>query len=102
MPDIIYVVDDNEINLKMVSTALRRAGYDVGTARSAVGVLVEIGTVHPSLAILDVMMPDIDEHLKAFKAGADDFIAKPFTPQELQALAKVGEVILLATATPGR
>jgi pilus assembly protein CpaE len=118
MPDIIYVVDDNEINLKMVSTALRRAGYDVVTASSAAGALSDIGTVRPSLAILDVMMPDIDgyelcrqlrsrpdtarlpiiiltalteidERLKAFEAGADDFIAKPFNPQELQARVKV-------------
>ncbi len=118
MPDTIYVVDDNEINLKMAAAVLQPAGYTVVTAQSAAQALSDIGTVRPVLAILDVMMPDvdgyelcrqlrarsdtarlpiiilttlteIDERLKAFEAGADDFIAKPFNPQELLARVKV-------------
>ena len=118
MTDTIYVVDDNEINLKMVSAALKFVGYEVITAQNAAEVLSNIETVRPVLAILDVMMPDmdgyelcrqlrsrpdtaqipiiilttlseLDERLKAFEAGADDFIAKPFNPQELQARVKV-------------
>jgi len=118
MADLIYIVDDNEINLKMVSTALQAVGYEVETAHNAAEILSDVDTVRPALAILDVMMPDmdgyelcrqlrsrpetanlpiiilttlseIDERLKAFEAGADDFIAKPFNPQELQARVKV-------------
>jgi len=125
MTDTIYVVDDNELNLKIVSAALRSVGYEVATAQNAAEVLANIGYVHPVLAILDVMMPDmdgyelcrqlrsrpdtsslpiiilttlseLDERLKAFDAGADDFIAKPFNPQELQARVKV----LLRRFTP--
>jgi len=125
MTDTIYVVDDNELNLKIVSAALKSVGYEVVTAQSAAEVLSNIGTVRPALAILDVMMPDmdgyelcrqlrsrpdtsqipiiilttlseLDERLKAFDAGADDFIAKPFNPQELQARVKV----LLRRLTP--
>ncbi len=118
MTDTIYVVDDNEINLKIVSAALQAVGYAVATAQNAAEALSNIEDVHPVLAILDVMMPDmdgyelcrqlrarpetsqipiiilttlseLDERLKAFEAGADDFIAKPFNPQELQARVKV-------------
>lgn len=118
MPETIYVVDDNELNLKIISAALKSVGYAVFTAQNAATVLENIGSVNPSLAILDVMMPDmdgyelcrrlrarpdtsnipiiiltalteLDERLKAFDAGADDFIAKPFQPQELQARVKV-------------
>jgi pilus assembly protein CpaE len=118
MTETIYIVDDNELNLKVISVALKSVGYEVFMAQSGAAALENIGSVNPSLAILDVMMPDmdgyelcrrlrarpdtakipiiiltaltaLDERLKAFDAGADDFIAKPFQPQELQARVKV-------------
>ncbi len=114
----IFIVDDSEMNLKMVSALLGKEGYEVITAMNAEQALGKIGPAAPELAILDVMMPDmdgyelcrrlrerpdtahipiiiltalseLDERLKAFDAGADDFIAKPFQPQELLARIKV-------------
>lgn len=114
----ILAVDDNEINLKMVSATLKGDEYEVFTASNAAEALASVGQIGPSLIILDVMMPDmngyelcrclrgradtatvpiiiltalseLDERLKAFEAGADDFIAKPFQPQELLARIKV-------------
>ncbi len=114
----ILVVDDTELNLKMVSAILVRDGYEIITARNGDEALKVIKSTPPALAILDVMMPDMDgytlcEHLrqnpttekipiiiltalsgvedkiKAFDSGADDFLAKPFEPQELRARVKV-------------
>jgi len=118
MPLPILVVDDNEMTLKMVSATLKGEEYEVHTAQSGEEALRQINSIRPALAVLDVMMPDmdgyelcrrlrqlpvsahipiimltafseIDERLKAFESGADDFMPKPFQPQELQARIKV-------------
>jgi pilus assembly protein CpaE len=114
----ILVVDDTELNLKMVSAILVKDGYEVITARNGTEALGVIKSSPPALAILDVMMPDMDgyalcghlrqtpttakipiiiltalsgveDKIKAFDSGADDFLAKPFEPQELRARIKV-------------
>ena len=114
----ILVVDDTDLNLKMVSAILGKDGYEIVTARNGFEALEVIKTSPPALAILDVMMPDMDgytlcghlrkipstakipiiiltalsgveDKIKAFDSGADDFLAKPFEPQELRARIKV-------------
>lgn len=114
----ILVVDDVELNLKMVSAILMKDGYQVITARNGFEALETVKSNPPALAILDVMMPDMDgytlcerlrqatstakipiiiltalsgveDKIKAFDSGADDFLAKPFEPQELRARIKV-------------
>jgi pilus assembly protein CpaE len=114
----ILVVDDTELNLKMVGAILAKDGYEVLTARNGFEALEVIQSTPPALAILDVMMPDMDgytlcgrlrqtpttekipiiiltalsdveDKMKAFDSGADDFLAKPFEPQELRARIKV-------------
>jgi pilus assembly protein CpaE len=118
MPIQILVVDDTELNLKLVSAILVKDGYEVITARNGLEALEVIKTSPPALAILDVMMPDmdgytlcgrlrqnsgtakipiiiltalsgVDDKIKAFDSGADDFLGKPFEPQELRARIKV-------------
>jgi len=118
MPARILVVDDTELNLKMVSAILVKDGYEVITARNGFEALEVIKISPPALAILDVMMPDmdgytlcqhfrqtpvtaripiiiltalsgVDDKIKAFDSGADDFLGKPFEPQELRARIKV-------------
>jgi two-component system sensor histidine kinase ChiS len=107
MPYRILVVDDNEINLSLVAKILELEGYEVTVARNGMEAIQSVIHDMPNLAILDVMMPDMDgyelcqrlrqppisasmpivmltamnsdmEKKLAFEAGANDIWSKPF------------------------
>jgi CheY-like chemotaxis protein len=107
MPYRILVVDDNEINLTLVAKILELEGYEVTGARNGMEAIQSIIHDKPNLAILDVMMPDMDgyelcqrlrqppisasmpivmltamnsdmEKQLALEAGANDIWSKPF------------------------
>jgi DNA-binding response OmpR family regulator len=116
----ILIAEDEPDIRDLVSFRLERAGYDVILAEDGQEAL-EMAIEHrPDLAILDVMMPRMDgleltrriraeETIKAmpiilltasvqdqavtegFRAGADDYMRKPFSPQEL--LSRVEAVL---------
>ena len=115
MPLRILVVDDEAINLKLVSRLLEMEGYEVITAQSGDASLRLIEQTPPDMALLDVMMPDMDgyelcrrlrqnprtagipivmltamvdenERLKGIEAGADDCLPKPFDVEMLRTL----------------
>jgi len=115
MPLRILVVDDEPINLKLVSRLLEIEGYEVITAQSGDASLRLIEQTPPDMALLDVMMPDMDgyelcrrlrqnprtagipivmltamvdenERLKGIEAGADDCLPKPFDVELLRTL----------------
>lgn len=118
MTNRILAVDDNQVNLKVVSATLAQANYEVFTATSGPEALGRLSEVKPDLILLDINMPDMDgyevcrrlranpitahipvimltahdtleEKMKGFEAGADDYLTKPFQPAELQARIKV-------------
>jgi FixJ family two-component response regulator len=106
----VYVVDDDEGFLRSMNRLLRAAGYDVRTFPSAREFLAAHRASAPSCLLLDLRMPgvsglDLQAQLaasgndlpivflsghaefhagvRAMKAGAIDFLAKPFTEAEL-------------------
>lgn len=111
---LILVVDDDEDLRILARRALVRGGHRVIEAPGGIAGLDLIATQHPDLVVLDLNMPDIDgfevlRRLRAdesipsvpvivltahgdeesardsFELGATDFLAKPFTPPQLDA-----------------
>lgn len=109
----ILVVDDQNVNLRVVGTLLVRQGYEVITAGSGEEALQRYVESPPDLILLDMMMPGMDGFdvlaslhelgplqvpvvfvtaahdrdllLRAFDAGVVDYVTKPFLPEELLA-----------------
>jgi DNA-binding response OmpR family regulator len=106
----VLVVDDDPKIVELVRTYLRRAGYEVVTAADGEDALRQIVDAKPCLVVLDVMLPGVDglmltRHLREVRQkvpilmmsargtvddrirglvdGADDYLAKPFSPAEL-------------------
>jgi DNA-binding response OmpR family regulator len=111
---VLLVADDDEDILALVQLRLSRSGFEVIVARDGQEALQLAQDRHPDLAVLDWMMPKATglEVLRAIRAdsatadipvvlltarasesdiqegldaGAADYIAKPFSPQELAA-----------------
>jgi len=111
---LVLVADDDRDILELVAFRLERAGYDVVTADDGAQALAAADKRAPDLAVLDVMMPRLDGYevtrrlrgrtdteripvilltarvqeadiQRGFDAGADDYLKKPFSPQELRA-----------------
>ncbi len=113
----ILVVDDEVQLAGLVSFHMKMAGFDVITALDGKKALELSLCEKPDLIILDLMIPEIDgwqvcerlkrgaatkniavtmlsaraeieDKLKGFEAGADDYVTKPFSPGELVARVK--------------
>jgi DNA-binding response OmpR family regulator len=109
---LILVADDDDDVRELVVFRLERAGYDVVTAADGQQAVELARERHPDLCVIDVMMPKLDGYqvtrrlretdglstvpvllltasvqeaavAEGFEAGADDYIKKPFSPQEL-------------------
>lgn len=56
----ILCVDDNDVNLYMISAILRRAGFEVDTAKDGESGIAAIAAAPPDLVLMDIQMPGID------------------------------------------
>jgi two-component system OmpR family response regulator len=119
----ILVVDDDAHLREVVRFALARAGHAVELACDGVAALARIGDGGVELVVLDVLMPELDglavcralggqvpivflssrgeelDRVLGLELGADDYLAKPFSPREL--VARVAAVLRRAGARAG-
>jgi len=71
--DVILVVDDNEMNLKLLCWLLEKSGYEVHAATDATTARAAIRAVRPQLVLMDIQLPDIDglQLTREFKADPE-------------------------------
>src|SRR3984893_525346 len=110
----VLVVDDEDHILELARLYLAREGYQIETVSDGALALARFGQVKPDLVVLDIMLPNVDglticreirkqsqvpiimltardevtDKVVGLEVGADDYLTKPFHPQELVARAK--------------
>ena len=118
MSKLILVVEDQEDNRRIMRDLLSSAGYEVIEAVTGEEGVAAAETHRPDLILMDIQLPGLDgyeatrqikanpelEHIpiivvtsyalsgddvKAFEAGCNAYVSKPFSPREL--LAKIRE-----------
>ncbi len=108
----ILVVDDEHSITELLTMALRYEGFETAAAHGGREALATVGSFHPHLVVLDIMMPDIDgfevarrlraerkdvpilfltardgaeDKVRGLTIGGDDYVTKPFSVEELVA-----------------
>ena len=123
----VLVVDDEADIVALVAYHLAKAGYKVSTASTGADALAMARKDRPALIVLDLMLPGISgyavleqlragkdtadtpvlmltarreeaDRIKGLSLGADDYLTKPFSPQEL--VLRVGAILRRVGAAP--
>ena len=120
----VLIADDELVSRRLLESSLRRWGYEVIVARDGFEAWEQLqGPDAPRMAVLDWMMPGMDgaelcrqvrqsaddsytyillltskrsreSVVEGLEAGADDYVSKPFDPQELRVRLRTGKRIL--------
>lgn len=120
----ILVVDDEQSISEVVSLYLTRSGYAVKVVHDGKAALQALMQYKPDLVVLDLMLPGLDgweitrrlraegntpiimltarkeeaDRILGLEMGADDYVVKPFSPQEL--VSRVRAVLRRAQTAP--
>ncbi|MGW7052256.1 response regulator transcription factor [Streptomyces sp. NPDC054887] len=122
----VLVVEDDPTVAEVVTGYLTRAGYHVAHAADGLAALDMAAALRPQLVVLDLMLPGLDglevfrrlragggpplpvvmltargeeaDRILGLELGADDYMAKPFSPREL--VLRVASVLRRSEATP--
>lgn len=126
---VILAADDDTVTRRVIAAKLEREGYTVLSFSNGEDLLAQASKCKPALIILDLMMPAMDGYstlrslradpahaavpvlmlssknqdddiVSCLKAGAADFVVKPFSPQEL--VARVRKLISRGPTTHER
>lgn len=110
----VLLIDDEQFYFKLIRKTLKEAEYELEYAKTGNEGLSKVSTFEPDMIIVDLKLPEMDgfeilerlrrdpkysiipvivitaqdvlsEKLKAFELGADDYLVKPFQPEELVA-----------------